>query len=280
MSNRFFPNYPSYIVTSRFGMRTLRGVKKMHNGIDLVATSDGETGQVDKLKAHTGGTVETVGYTNSVGNYVTIRVSPDTVMVYYHMRDRSHLKPGDAVNTGDIIGVMGMTGRSTGSHLHWGIKKSGSWIDPEPYLDADYPVAEPIAHGTVTTETLRVRANAGTNYAAVGTVNKGKQVDIFETKTVGGATWGRISNGWVCLTNYVELEKETFNVELTVLKRGMKGSEIEGLQALLIGYGADIERDGSFGAATEKAVKAYQKSVGMEQTGIVDEATRRSLMGL
>ena len=144
MSNRFFANYPSYIVTSRFGQRVhpVTGVKKMHNGIDLVATKDGKTGQVDKIKAHTGGTVSAVGYDNSAGNFVQIKVASDTVMVYYHMRDKSTLKVGETVKTGDIIGTMGKTGNVTGAHLHWGIKKGGAWIDPTPYLDKDYPTTK------------------------------------------------------------------------------------------------------------------------------------------
>ena len=144
MSNRFFANYPSYIVTSRFGQRIhpVDGVKKMHNGIDLVATKDGKTGQADKIKAHTGGVVEGVGYDSSAGNYVNIRVDPDTVMVYYHLRDKPAFAAGDSVKTGQIIGIMGQTGKVSGKHLHWGIKHKGQWIDPEPYLDKDYPVAQ------------------------------------------------------------------------------------------------------------------------------------------
>lgn len=144
MGNRFFANYPSYIVTSRFGQRVhpVTRVKKMHNGIDLVATKDGKTGQVDKIKAHTGGTVSAVGYDNSAGNFVQIKVASDTVMVYYHMRDKSTLKVGETVKTGQIIGTMGKTGNVTGAHLHWGIKKGGAWIDPTPYLDKDYPTTK------------------------------------------------------------------------------------------------------------------------------------------
>lgn len=143
-NNRFFANYPSYIVTSPFGMRKhpTNGARKMHNGIDLVATADGKTGQVDKIKAHTGGTVEGVGYDSSAGNYIKIRVSLDTVMVYYHLRDRPSFAVGDLVQTGQIIGTMGKTGSVTGAHLHFGIKKDGQWIDPAPYLDADYPVEQ------------------------------------------------------------------------------------------------------------------------------------------
>lgn len=142
MGNRLFKNYTSYIVTSRFGMRKhpILGSKKMHNGIDLVATKDGETGQTDYILAHTGGTVEGVGYDISAGNYVKIRVSADTVMVYYHLRDKSTLKKGAVVKTGEVIGYMGKTGNVTGKHLHWGIKRNNEWIDPEPYLNKEYTV--------------------------------------------------------------------------------------------------------------------------------------------
>lgn len=169
MSNRFFPNYPSYIVTSKFGMRNhpVDGVYKMHNGVDLVATKDGKTGQVDKIMAHTGGTVDAVGYTNTVGNYINIRVSSDTVMVYRHLKNPSTLKVGAAVKKGDIVGIMGMTGKANGRHLHWGIKVNGNWIDPTPYLDADYPV-EPQKDKTFTLE-LRVlrRGCKGEDVAAL-----------------------------------------------------------------------------------------------------------------
>jgi hypothetical protein len=152
MSNRFFANYPSYIVTSPFGMRDhpVDGKYKMHNGIDLVATADGKTGQVDKIKAHTGGVVEGVGYDKDAGNFVKIRVDLDTVMVYYHLRDKSTLVAGDVVQTGQIIGTMGKTGKAAGKHLHFGIKKDGQWIDPAPYLEADYPVAKEPAKKDIT----------------------------------------------------------------------------------------------------------------------------------
>lgn len=140
MGNRFFPNYPSYIITSPFGTRShpVSGVKSMHNGIDLVATKDGKTGKVDHILAHTGGIVETVGYSSSAGYYVKIRVDSKTLMVYYHMREMAYVKKGATVKKGEKLGYMGSTGNSTGAHLHWGISYNGNWIDPAPYLDKDY----------------------------------------------------------------------------------------------------------------------------------------------
>lgn len=139
MSNRFFPNYNRYIITSPFGQRIhpVSGVRKMHNGIDLVATN-GKEGQVDYIMAHTGGTVYAVGYGDSAGNYIKIKVADGAIMVYYHLESKPKFKKGDAIKQGQIIGRMGKSGSVTGKHLHWGIQKDGKWIDPEPYLDKDY----------------------------------------------------------------------------------------------------------------------------------------------
>lgn len=138
--SRFFPNYDENKITSRFGNRTVKGVPGFHNGIDLVARVPDGSSAVDYITAHTGGTVQSVGYDNSAGNYIKIQVAENTIMVYYHMKEKSSLKVGSKVNKGQIIGYMGSTGDSTGAHLHFGIKENGNWIDPEPYLDEDYPV--------------------------------------------------------------------------------------------------------------------------------------------
>ena len=52
---------------------------------------------------------------------------------------------------------------------------------------------------------LRIRAGAGTNYDTVGTLRTGDRVEIREIATVNGLRWGRISNGWICLS-YVQLD--------------------------------------------------------------------------
>ena len=138
MATRFFPNYKANLIISRFGMRKhpITKINKMHNGIDINATNDGKTGQTDYITAHTGGTVEAVGYGVSSGNYVKIRVDSKTLMVYYHMKNPCTLKKGATVRKGDRLGYAGKTGSATGAHLHFGIQYNGEWIDPEPYLDA------------------------------------------------------------------------------------------------------------------------------------------------
>jgi hypothetical protein len=141
MSNRFFPNYSGYKITSRFGMRTMKGVTKLHKGIDLVAKTKSGSNATDSITAHTGGTVYSVGYGESAGNYIKIKTAPNVIMVYYHLRDRVAFRVGDRIKKGQVIGYMGSTGNSTGAHLHFGIQVDGNWIDPEPYLNKDYSPA-------------------------------------------------------------------------------------------------------------------------------------------
>lgn len=218
MANRFFPNYPQYRITSRFGMRTHPVTGKpstMHNGIDLVAY-DGKSSLTDYIVAHTGGTVESVGYNKSAGYYANIRVSSRTIMAYYHFSQMPYVKKGATVKKGDKLGYMGSTGSATGAHLHWGIKKDGNWIDPEPFLDKDYTEGE-----------------------------------------------------------------KTVNIEMTVLKKGAKGEQVKTLQRLLLALGYDMNgygADGSFGGATDKAVRAFQKAEGLAVDGSVGKATWTKLL--
>lgn len=148
MANRFFPNYPSYKITSRYGSRIhpVTGKKRMHNGIDLVAKTKSGSSATDYITAHTGGTVEAVGFNSSSGNYAKIRVSSKTLMVYYHMKSQSCVSKGATVKAGDKLGYMGSTGTATGAHLHWGIQYNGKWIDPEPFLDKDYTETEKVGN--------------------------------------------------------------------------------------------------------------------------------------
>lgn len=74
-------------------------------------------------------------------------------------------------------------------------------------------------------------------------------------------------------------EEKLVEITLPVLKKGAKNATVKGLQALLVGYGADIEVDGSFGGATDKAVRSYQKSNALTVDGSVGPATWKHLLG-
>ena len=186
MATRFFPSYNANKITSRFGMRTLNGTTKMHNGIDLVAKTDKGGSATDHIKAHTGGTVESVGYNSSAGYYIQIAVDANTLMVYYHLKELPTQKKGATVQTGEIIGYMGSTGNSTGAHLHFGIKSFGNWIDPEPYLDKDYGAA-PKPDLTIGLRTL-MQGDVGEDVRALQILLTGREVPTDDDGKFGPKT--------------------------------------------------------------------------------------------
>lgn len=116
------------IVTSPFGMRIdpFTKKRKMHNGIDLHAQSD-------EVYAMFPGVVKKVGYDNRSGNYVTLQHGDYTVS-YCHL-SRVVVKESTPVLAGDVVGITGNTGRSTGEHLHLTCKRSGISINPSVMLE-------------------------------------------------------------------------------------------------------------------------------------------------
>jgi murein DD-endopeptidase MepM/ murein hydrolase activator NlpD len=111
-------------LTSPFGPRWGR----MHNGLDL----DLETG--DNVHAAFEGLVRISQYHSSYGNVVVVRHNNGLETLYAHLSQRK-VKPGDHVESGDIIGLGGNTGRSYGSHLHFEIRYMGDAIDPNLIID-------------------------------------------------------------------------------------------------------------------------------------------------
>lgn len=117
--------YPlSYIkINSPYGYRKdpFTGKRKFHNGIDLHARSA-------KVFAMMQGRVIAVGQDKVSGKYVTLRHGNFTVS-YCHLSQIS-VSQGQDVLSGDVVGITGNTGRSTGEHLHITCKYNGNYIDP------------------------------------------------------------------------------------------------------------------------------------------------------
>jgi LysM repeat protein len=111
-------------ITSPFGPRWGR----MHYGLDI----DLETG--DNVKAAFEGMVRISQYHASYGNVIVVRHNNGLETLYAHLSKRN-VKPGDHVEAGDLIGLGGNTGRSTGSHLHFEIRFMGEAIDPNLVMD-------------------------------------------------------------------------------------------------------------------------------------------------
>ncbi|MCI9016172.1 MAG: M23 family metallopeptidase [Clostridia bacterium] len=128
-------------ITSKHGYRIhpVTGVKKKHTGMDLVSLSS------NKIVAAEDGVVSLRTYNNlgsSFGNGVEIlHTLPDGTKIYTfyaHMKDGTvSCKVGDTIKKGEVIGIMGSTGLSTGDHLHFEVRTKsgyGNDINPAPFL--------------------------------------------------------------------------------------------------------------------------------------------------
>ena len=112
-------------VTSYFGARKdpLSGMRNFHTGVDL----DGEPG----TPVHAAGAGEVVfsGVSGSFGRLLIVDHGKGLTTYYGHC-SRLLRERGDKVNRGQVIALIGATGRTTGSHLHFEVRKHGRPFDP------------------------------------------------------------------------------------------------------------------------------------------------------
>ncbi|MBP9921091.1 MAG: peptidoglycan DD-metalloendopeptidase family protein [Proteiniclasticum sp.] len=115
--------------TSPFGYRIhpISRTRRMHTGIDI-ANSSGTN-----IAASQNGKVISAGYKGTYGNLVVIKHGNGMETAYAHL-SRISVSVGDVVTQGQSIGKMGSTGGSTGSHLHFEIRKNGTAVNPMNYL--------------------------------------------------------------------------------------------------------------------------------------------------
>ncbi|MBO7405583.1 MAG: peptidoglycan DD-metalloendopeptidase family protein [Clostridia bacterium] len=114
-------------ISSTFGWRNIWGVNDLHRGIDLACPSG------TKVYAYSSGKVEKSAYHYSYGNYVLIDHGGGLATLYAHMANRL-VSAGDYVEAGQQIGAVGLTGSTSGYHLHFEVRLNGSLTDPKPYL--------------------------------------------------------------------------------------------------------------------------------------------------
>lgn len=116
-------------ISSTFGRRSrpTAGASTYHKGIDIAASSG------TPIVAAGAGKVVTATYSSSAGNYVMISHGNRLYTVYMHC-SRLAVKEGDTVSGGQVIAYVGSTGISTGAHLHFGVSKNGSYVNPLQFV--------------------------------------------------------------------------------------------------------------------------------------------------
>ncbi len=142
-------NFQGY--TSAFGYRRSPDGsynREFHRGLDMAAP------QGSYIRSWWAGKVIEISDNSACGTSVVVQ-SGDWMHIYCHMQGRIERDSGgrryisdragglqiwenQAIAAGARIGRVGMTGRTTGPHLHWGLKYTGQWVDPAMVLRAMY----------------------------------------------------------------------------------------------------------------------------------------------
>ncbi len=122
---------PGAMETSGFGYRKdpFLGTLALHPGIDF------RGGIGDPARATGAGTVITAGQASGYGNMIEIDHGNGITTRYGHLSEIL-VRVGQHVDTGETIGRVGNTGRSTGPHLHYEVRRNGVAIDPSGFLNA------------------------------------------------------------------------------------------------------------------------------------------------
>ena len=116
-------------ISSEYGYRIhpILNVKQFHNGVDFAAPKG------TKIYAAYDGIVVAATYSSTMGNYVMIDHGGGLYTIYMHA-SKLYVAKDDVVVKGEHIAAVGSTGRSTGNHLHFTVRKDGAYVSPWDYL--------------------------------------------------------------------------------------------------------------------------------------------------
>ena len=144
-SNIYGGEPTSTYISSKYGYRIhpVHGTYTFHGGVDIaagsrekiIATKSGEVIQVSDFCTGRGD-----GCNGGAGNMVVVDHGEGIISRYLHMYPGSTaVNVGDKVAQGQLLGLIGSTGTSTGEHLHFEIRINGSTVNPLDYIDAKNP---------------------------------------------------------------------------------------------------------------------------------------------
>ncbi len=111
------------------------GTRSFHDAEDLARKRG------TPIHAAASGVVALAHYQEVHGNAILIDHGQQVITLYSHLQE-PNVHAGQAVRTGDLLGWMGSTGRSTGPHLHWGVVVDQVAVDPKQWLEERFDVVD------------------------------------------------------------------------------------------------------------------------------------------
>jgi murein DD-endopeptidase MepM/ murein hydrolase activator NlpD len=128
---------PGHSISSTFGVRKdpLLGTPAMHSGMDFRAPMGSEA------RVTAAGTVISAGWNGGYGRMVEVQHVGGFTTRYGHL-SKILVKKGQELSAGDVVGKVGSSGRSTGPHLHYEVRRNGDALNPVRFLKAGKKVSQ------------------------------------------------------------------------------------------------------------------------------------------
>ena len=128
---------PGHSISSTFGVRKdpLLGTPAMHSGMDFRAPMGSDA------RVTAAGTVISAGWNGGYGRMVEVQHAGGFTTRYGHL-SKILVKEGQKLSAGDVVGKVGSSGRSTGPHLHYEVRRNGDALNPVRFLKAGKKVSQ------------------------------------------------------------------------------------------------------------------------------------------
>ncbi len=179
---------PGRVINSPFGLRQLPWEEngRLHQGVDIAAPG----GAAVKVAAD--GVVKATGVSPTYGRYVLVMHKGALTTMYAHLAGAAKgVKRGAYLHRGDTVAFVGNSGRSTGSHLHFEIRKDDKPLNPSFFLGRSFAEANDLPIRAAGKVSRKVR---------LATVSKWPDSVTKAGKTAGGVKVARLKNGRVRAT--------------------------------------------------------------------------------